>query len=128
MHDTGKVVVGLAIFLALATSPFWYNAASGKSSEKPELVLPEGEKNCVADKVYMNANHMNMLDDWRNMVVREGKKEHVTADGRRYDMSLTRTCMKCHTDRQQFCGRCHEYAGVETPFCWSCHVDPQGKK
>jgi len=128
MHDTGKAAIGLAIFLALATAPIWYNAASGKSAYRPEPVLPKGEKQCVAPKDHMVAHHMDLLDEWRDKVVRGGEKMYVSQDGREFEMSLTRTCMRCHTDRAEFCGRCHEYAGVEKPFCWNCHVDPQGKK
>ena len=41
-----------------------------------------------------------------------------------YDISLAGTCMKCHSNKAEFCDRCHDYAGV-SPDCWSCHVAPQ---
>ncbi|MFH1726528.1 MAG: sulfate reduction electron transfer complex DsrMKJOP subunit DsrJ [Elusimicrobiota bacterium] len=124
MHDTGKILAGLLVFLALVSFPFWYNAASGKGAYKPEPKLPVGEKRCVAPREYMKSFHMDLLNTWRDEVVREGKREYVAHDGKKYDKSLSRTCMSCHTSRKDFCLRCHEYAGV-TPYCWDCHVEPK---
>ena len=122
MHDAGKILAGLVIFLGFVTSPLWYNAASGKSAAAPELAAPLGEK-CVYSKDYMRANHMNVLDDWRDRVVRDGERIDSTENGK-FEMSLTRGCMKCHANRQQFCVKCHDYAGVK-PYCWDCHVEPE---
>ena len=72
MHDSGKIIAGIVIFLAIATSPLWYNAVSGRASYTPELKYPEGEKNCVESKEFMNTHHMDLLDEWRNDVVRYG--------------------------------------------------------
>jgi hypothetical protein len=44
----------------------------------------------------------------------------VATDGKRYDMSLTGTCLGCHEDQEKYCNKCHAYAGVET-FCFDCH-------
>ncbi len=127
MHDTGKILAGLVIFLGLATSPLWYNAASGKGHECPQPVLPAHEKQCVEGTEYMKANHMDLLNQWRDQVVREGAREYIASDGKKYDISLSRTCMKCHTSRKDFCTACHDYAGVK-PYCWSCHVEPEATK
>jgi hypothetical protein len=32
--------------------------------------------------------------------------------------------MKCHDNKEEFCDKCHLYAGV-TPYCWDCHIDPK---
>jgi hypothetical protein len=56
--------------------------------------------------------------------VREHNRKFVAFDGKTYTISLTQTCMKCHTSKAEFCDRCHEYAGV-TPYCWDCHIDPK---
>jgi hypothetical protein len=40
-------------------------------------------------------------------------------------MSLTGTCLTgCHTNKAEFCDRCHNYAAVSV-YCWDCHVDPK---
>jgi hypothetical protein len=126
MRDKGRIVLGLLVFLALATFPVWYNLVSGGSSQPPELLLPEGEQKCVADAVFMRTNHMQLLMDWRDEVVRTNQRIFTTRDGRRYYKSLSGTCMRCHDQKQAFCDRCHDYVGV-TPYCWDCHVEPKGE-
>jgi len=94
---------------------------------------------CIEDKDTMVANHMSMLIDWRQSVVRDADKSCVKINGDDYAKSLTKGCMKCHTDRQTFCYRCHEYANILQPppllgakgtergiTCWNCHVEPKG--
>jgi len=69
---------------------------------------------------------MKLLNTWRDEVIRQDKRLYETADGRVYDMSLTKTCMKCHESKAQFCDQCHNYVGV-TPYCWDCHTYPKEK-
>jgi hypothetical protein len=114
------------VFLALATSPLWLNAASDQPATMPELKLPAEETACVEATETMRATHMQMLNDWRDRVVRQGERAYQATDGKTYEMSLTRTCLGCHTNKAEFCDRCHDYAAV-TPYCWDCHVDPKGE-
>lgn len=125
MYDGGKIVLGLAAFIALAAFPVWYAAASDQSDRKPDPVLPTGETECIESTEFMRASHMDLLDEWRNAVVREGKRDYVASNGKKWEMSLSRTCLGCHANRQQFCGECHGYMGVELS-CWKCHVAPEG--
>jgi hypothetical protein len=37
-------------------------------------------------------------------------------------MSLSNTCLDCHSNKAEFCDRCHNYASV-SPYCWDCHID-----
>ena len=55
----------------------------------------------------------------------EGKRIYVATDGTKHKMSLTTTCMGCHTSQENFCARCHDYSGVD-PYCWDCHQKPRG--
>ena len=71
----------------------------------------------------MQARHMQVLNQWRDQVVREGDTTPVQVNGVDYPKSLTRGCMACHASRVNFCARCHTYADV-SPNCWSCHVEP----
>jgi len=123
MRDRGLIVVGLALFLGLITFPAWYNLAAGTTSRAPELKRPANEKNCVAPVEYMRTRHMELLTAWRDQVVREGKREFTAFDGRTHQMSLSKTCMRCHESKADFCDKCHNYSGV-TPYCWDCHIDP----
>jgi len=124
MNDKSKIIAGLVLFLVLVTFPMWYTGVAGGDVARPVPELPAGETNCVKDKSYMTANHMKLLDEWRDTVVREGRKD-VEIDGQSYEMSLTRTCLGCHTNKVTFCDRCHNYADVH-PVCWNCHVEPKG--
>lgn len=124
MYDAGKIIAGLVIFLALITFPAWYNAATGKASYTPEPKIVTAEKNCVAPAEYMKAFHMDMLNQWRDQVVRQGKRIYVASDGRKYNMSLSHTCMECHSNKDEFCDRCHSYMAID-PYCWECHLEPE---
>ncbi len=124
MHDRGKVIVGLLIFLAVASFPLWFMGARGGDGEMPELAYPAGYTACVADSAYMRSHHMEMLNRWRDQVVRDGHRVMTTADGRRYVMSLSNTCLGCHQDKAAFCDRCHTFMAV-SPYCWDCHVAPE---
>jgi hypothetical protein len=125
MYNAGKIIPGLVLFLALATAPIWYNVSKGHGAVAPEIEKPQGETQCVADTAFMRRGHMQLLSSWRDEVVRSNDRVYVTADGRRYDKSLTRTCLGCHQSKARSCDRCHDYLDVK-PYCWQCHVDPKG--
>ena len=73
MHDKGMVFTILFVFLALVAFPFWYGAASGAGEERLAPEKPDGER-CVAAKDYMTAAHMELLNEWRDRVVRDKRK------------------------------------------------------
>jgi hypothetical protein len=126
MKDKGLIFVGLIVFLAAVTFPFWYAAAVGGTGAPPQPELPAEESDCVAEKAYMTPNHMTLLHEWRDAVVREGRKDYMSkAFGKEYEMSLTKTCMNCHSNKETFCDRCRGYADVQ-PDCWNCHIEPKG--
>ncbi len=128
MYDKGKVIAGLCIFLILITFPFWFNL--GKAAPAPVLKLTDkakAAKTCVLPKQTMKADHMQLLNEWRDSVVRDNKRIYVSSDGKEYDMALTNTCLDCHGARAEFCTKCHNYASV-TPYCWDCHIDPKEVK
>ena len=73
IYDKGKIFLGLAIFLALVASPFWYNPVFGTgATAPPEPKLPSKAKLCVLPKDEMRASHMQVIYDWRETVVRGG--------------------------------------------------------
>lgn len=125
MYNAGKIFLGLGIFLVVVTFPVWYdNVVSAKATTQPETKIITTEKECVAPTPYMKASHMELLDDWRETVVRQGERVYVSASGRHHEMSLTRTCLNCHSNKSEFCDRCHTFMAV-TPYCYDCHVPPQ---
>jgi hypothetical protein len=124
MYDAGKIIFGLVVFLVLITSPIWYNAASGQGSYAPDPKIVTSEKECVAPAEYMKSMHMDLLNEWRDHVVRDGVRIYESYNGKKYDMSLSNTCMECHHNKADFCDSCHHYAGID-PYCWNCHVEPK---
>jgi hypothetical protein len=128
IYDGGKVIIGIIILLGVVGFAFFYDM--GKASKAPELELttpkiqglPEAERVCVEPREYMKANHMRLLNEWRDQVVRQGKRDYVGFTKKKYTMSLQNTCLECHSNYDEFCNRCHQYSGI-TPYCWSCHVN-----
>ena len=131
MQNKGKIIVGLAVFIAVIISPFIYNAISKAKSAAPEVVLTDkakAAKKCVRSADYMRDEHMQILDLWRESVVRNGKRTYVNSEGKTFNMSLSNTCLDCHSNKKEFCDRCHNYASV-TPYCWECHIEnPKGEE
>lgn len=133
MYDKRKVIPGLIIFLVLVTFPFWNKLFSGQGANRqipaPVVKLPAGitAKECVEDRAYMRAKHMVLLDNWRNEAVRENKKIYINSRGEHFNKSLTGTCLKCHSNKEEFCDNCHKSAGVK-PYCFDCHLSGENLK
>lgn len=108
-----RIIGGLALFGALTSAPLWYGRGAPPS-------LPKAKGQCVESVEFMRARHMELLDRWRNAVVRDGERTYVASDGRTHRMSLTGTCLGCHGEAAQFCTECHKSASVEVT-CWDCH-------
>ena len=158
LYDAWKILVGVIIGLLFFVSPFIYDA--GKEYKRPEPQLTEKAKKigeCVASRIFMREWHMQLLDEWRNEVVRDGNRyyrprdlarkmtldkrlldqwRHFISDGARrylpekdkvYYKSLQNTCLDCHSNKTEFCDECHVYLGVR-PNCWDCHISPEEER
>jgi hypothetical protein len=133
MYNAGKIIIGLIIFIGLVTFPILYSG--GKATAKPDpkvdtpeiLKLPEQDRKCVESKAYMKKEHMKLLNEWRDYVVRDGNTIYTSSAGKQYTMSLQNTCMQCHSNKKKFCDECHTYAAV-SPYCWDCHIEPKEKE
>jgi hypothetical protein len=124
MRDRLLIVVGLALFIALVTFPMWHAAYAKTTAAGPEVKLPATAKTCVAPVAYMRASHMKLLTEWREGAVRNGSSDYHSFNGKNYRVNLSGTCLgECHTDKREFCDRCHNYAAVSGPYCFDCHVD-----
>ena len=121
MYDSGKIIAGLVIFVLFVTIPVWYNR--GSAGAVPKLELPKDAKTCVLPAAQIRAEHMKLLNTWRDEVLRDGKRETLTIEGKQYPKSLMLNCIKCHTSKKQFCDKCHTYTSV-VPYCWDCHLAP----
>ena len=125
MFDGGKIWTLLIIFLALLLFPLWYQKGNAVPAPEPELsTVAKKAGRCVESKEFMTTEHMKLLDKWRMEVVRDGERYYTSTEGKIYYKSLQVTCMECHSNKSEFCDKCHNYAGVD-PFCWDCHIAPK---
>ncbi len=135
IYHQNQVATGLLILFVAMTFPFWYNHGKASPAPKPELTaIAKEAKTCVRPAAFMRTEHMQMLDDWRDTVVRDGRRIMVNEEGKAFNMSLSNTCLECHANKEQFCDRCHTYASAD-PYCWDCHIanpketeNPEGEK
>ena len=136
LYDGGKILLGLAVFLAFALFPFYNNIGKVNAKPEPKTDTPAiqewekqyGKKECVESKEYMRSEHMQMLNNWRDAVVRDMYRQYVSqTSGKKFNMSLQNGCMKCHSNKKKFCDECHNYMAVK-PYCWDCHIQPQEKE
>lgn len=78
MYKNRRIIAGIIIFVAILVIPFLYNW--GKSNKGPEINLNTrtinqlAAKQCIEPTAWMRANHMKLLDQWRNEFVRDGKQ------------------------------------------------------
>jgi len=126
MQNGFAIVAGLVIFIGLLCAPFVMGKAA-PDYKAPELKMPVGEKECIESKEYMREKHMELLDQWRDWALRDGKRTYTNHAGKEFTISLQNTCMKCHNNKAEFCDKCHTDAGV-SPYCWDCHIQPEGLK
>jgi hypothetical protein len=79
----------------------------------------------VESTQFMRFGHVDLLNNWKDAVVREGRRTYISSTGNSYTMSLTNTCItQCHFKKSAFCDRCHDYMSVK-PWCWDCHNFPR---
>lgn len=118
MYNAKFIIPGLVLFLALVLSPFLKGA--GQAKYEIELEKVKTAKECVLPVEQIRDTHMVLLNEWRDSVIRDGKRVWKNDAGKEYSMSLTNTCMSCHENKDKFCDKCHNSVGVN-PYCWTCH-------
>ena len=130
MYKPAKIIVALVIFAVIVSFPIWHSIGNDSTIPDVEISLDTpvinamgDDAHCIYDADYMRANHMKILKDWKVEVVRNGNRMVVTEDGQEYLASLQNTCFECHSNYEDVCLKCHEYANVD-PSCWECHVEP----
>jgi hypothetical protein len=133
IYNRGKIFFGLVIFVALVASPFILGMGKDKAAARPDIKIDTPEiikledKKCIEPRELMRAKHMKILDTWRDSVVRDGDRTQILVSGRLYEKSLQNGCLKCHSNKEEFCDKCHGYLDVK-PACWECHIAPKETK
>lgn len=128
----GRIIAGLIVFVAFFGFPFYYNIGKANPRPEPKTDTPaimkweqeHGKKECVESREFMRSEHMQLLNDWRDSVVRDGNRIYVNKEGKSFSISLQNTCMRCHSNKKEFCDKCHTYMSVD-PYCWKCHIQPK---
>lgn len=121
MYDGKKIITGLVIGVGLLLFPVFYNAGKAAKVPEPELTAKaKAAQHCVQSKSFMRTDHMKLLDQWRDEVVRQNVWYYKGMEGKTYYMSLQATCLDCHSNRDKFCDQCHNYMDI-SPYCWDCH-------
>ncbi len=135
IYNAKLIIPGLLLFIGMVTFPLWYNKGNAAPAPEPKINTPViqrmAEKQCVLPKEEMRTGHMQILNEWRTEVVRNGNRRYVAWDGKEYNMSLQNECMRCHSNKSEFCDTCHVYAGLKSgsqPYCWTCHIAPKENK
>ena len=126
MYNAKAVIAGILVFTVLCTAPFWAGM-TGKDYKSTGIVLPRDEKNCIENAEFMRAEHMRLLNEWRDEALRWENRAYVASYGKKWNVSLQNTCLKCHDNYQEFCDRCHTANSVY-PYCWTCHILPGESK
>jgi hypothetical protein len=94
MYDRPQIIAGLVIALVILTFPIWYNLPnlfSAPPPPEPELAAQaQAAGYCVMPGAFMRTTHMQILDDWRNAVVRDGHRYVVVSPDqtRRIEMQI----------------------------------------
>ena len=131
MYDIGKIAFVIILVVGFVALPFLLNFGKSTPLPEPDLNTPAinqmSKKQCVLPAEKMKTEHMQLLDDWRDSVVRDGNRYYGEIDGKTYEKSLQNTCMHCHSNKTNFCDRCHSYTNVK-PYCWDCHIEPKENK
>ncbi len=127
MYNAKLVILGILVFVALSTAPFWVSSFGKGDYVRPAVTLPQSEKECVEPVAFMRAEHMQLLNEWRDQALRNEQRTYVSSTGKKWEISLQNTCMKCHNNPQEFCDKCHVSNSVY-PYCWDCHILPKGSK
>ena len=106
MYDSGKIIPGLIIFVLIITFPIWYN--HGDAGEVPKAGKAQRTQSSVSCRLTeMRTKHMQLLNQWRDEVLRTGDRAFFEVEGKMYQKSLQNACIKCHTSKKKFCDTCH---------------------
>lgn len=127
MNRNRLVALGLILFVVLFTFPVLMNLGKTALQTQPPPLLQDAramqdlaDKLGVKNEQEFREKHKQLLSEWKDTVVRDGKRIYVNKDGREIPISLENLA-----SQPQYCNACHEYAGIDQPNCWTCHVQPK---
>ncbi|WP_088186428.1 sulfate reduction electron transfer complex DsrMKJOP subunit DsrJ [Desulfosporosinus sp. FKA] len=124
MYKGGRIIASLVVFVAFLGFPFFYNM--GKANAEPKnlaenIKLIESTQHDIEPASWMIANHMKLLDQWRQAYVRDGQTIYVNNRGEKFPININTWSNTVGANSNQFCITCHNYVGVQLN-CFSCHT------
>jgi len=102
------------ILLVVLLVPVLWSVGAWAVRPKDEVFLAKASGECVGPPEVMRPYHPAYLFQERDYTVRG-----TIVKGERHVLAR---CASCHTDRSQFCDRCHAAANVNLD-CFECHQD-----
>lgn len=112
-RSAGLALILMALPLLCAVVGF----AARPTAQTPWLEPARAQTTCILPREQMRYQHMTHLKALRDRVVRQGMRAELTGA----QPQGISSCRNCHAQRERFCDRCHEQAGV-SPDCFGCHA------
>ena len=91
MYNGGKIIAGLDRLSSACYIPFPTEYWKGQCKAEAEDRHPgfrmgqrDGKKQCVESKEFMRTEHMQLLNNWRDSVVRNGDRIYVSTAGQKH--------------------------------------------
>ena len=113
MNKNRLVALGLILFVLLFTFPVLMNLGKSVAKTQPPAMLQDQKAmQELADKLGVKnidefrERHKQVLAEWKDIVVRDGKRVYVTKDGREIPISLQNLA-----SQPQYCSDCHDMRG-----------------
>ena len=108
MYNAKAVILGILVFAVLFSTPFWANFGGTKDYKRPAIVLPQNEKECVEPVEFMRAEHMYLLNEWRDQALRYENRTYVSSTGKKWTISLQNTSLNTNSKNEENCNNSHE--------------------
>src|SRR5512143_4142814 len=111
LYDVSKTSNRILVFAAIAAFPVYYNIGRVNAKPEPKVDTPAiqewekqyGKKECVESKEFMRTEHMQLINLWRDSVVRDMNRQYIsTSNHKKFNMSLQNGCMQCHSNKKKF--------------------------
>ena len=125
MNKNRLIALGLILFVLAFTFPVLMSLNKPAAQTQPpaiaqnEQALQElAQKLGVKNAEEFRAKHKQILAEWKDLAVRDGKRIYISPDGREIPINLENLA-----NQPQYCNDCHNYVGIEKPSCWTCHVE-----
>ena len=82
LYNKTPVYIGILILVVIITAPFWVGLF-GKNYTSTGVTTPK-EAACIENVEFMRAQHMRLLNEWRDQALRHENRTYVATDGKKW--------------------------------------------